>query len=265
VLLMMGRFAEALSDLDRATAMKGTPHEVVAAYGLEPRATALAWNSWIHWFHGNAAAARESSARAIALARESDNPLTLAFCLGVAGASLHSLLGEPEESLRLADEVDVLASEHGLAFYSAGVQLYRGHAHLLQGFYARSIEEIEAGLARWRAAGTVAYRGFFLSLVAVAHHHLGRAAEAMRYAEEAIQHVETTGERLFESEIRRHFALLLEAAGDSKRAKAELGRAIKVARQQGASVFLQRAIASLAASRQRRIRSRSRASGTAEA
>ena len=89
-------------------------------------------------------------------------------------------------------------------------------------------------------------RPFFLSLAGLAHHHLGHASEALRSAEAAIAHAERTGERMFESEIRRHYALLLVAAGDAKRAKAELRRAIEVARQQGASVFLHRASMSLA-------------------
>jgi predicted ATPase len=139
-----------------------------------------------------------------------------------------------------------LVSEHGLAFYSAGVQLYRGYAHFQQGQHGRSIAEIEAGLAGWSTSGTRAYRGFYLSLAGLAHHHLGHASEALRAAQVAIQHVEETGERWFESKIRREYALLLGAAGDSRRARAELRRAIKVAREQGASLLLQHAITSLA-------------------
>ncbi len=259
VLLMMGRLTDALADLNRATAMKGTPHELVAAYGLEPRATALAWSSWIHYFQEDPAAARECGARAINLARESEHPLTVAFCLGVAGASLHSLLAEPEQSLRVSEELEALACEHGLPFYSAGVQLYRGYAHLLQGLYGRTVEEVEAGLAGWITAGTYAYRAFFLSVAALAHHHLGHAFEALRSAEAAVEHVEKTGERMFESEIRRHYALLLDASGDSKRAKAQLRRAIEVASQQGASVFLQRAMTSLAELEARTASARKRA------
>lgn len=243
--LMMGRLSKALLDLDRAAVMTGTPHELVAACGLEPRATALAWSSWIHYFQGNPSTARECSARAIALARASDNPLTLAFCLGVGGALLQSLLGDPEQSLCFSQEVEAVARQHGLAFYSAGGQLYRGYAHFLQGLYGRSLEEIEAGLAAWKMTGTRAYQPFFLSVAGLAHYHLDHASEALRSAEAAIEQVERTGERMFESEIRRHYALLLQDAGDSKRARSELCRAIKVARQQGASVFLQRAITAL--------------------
>jgi DNA-binding winged helix-turn-helix (wHTH) protein len=137
--LLVGRFTGALADPGRGTALKGTPRELAVLYGVEPRATALLWSSWGHWFRAETTAARECCARSIALARESGHPFSLAQSLGVGGALLHSFLEEPEETLRLTDEVEAIAARHGFPFYSAAVHIYRGSAHLQQGLYRRSV------------------------------------------------------------------------------------------------------------------------------
>jgi tetratricopeptide (TPR) repeat protein len=90
-----------------------------------------------------------------------------------------------------------------------------------------------------------AYHSYFLALIARAHHHLGNAAEAADYIRQALDHVAAYGETMWEPEIRRIHAFILRAAGSVREAKTELGRAIKVARQQGSITLLQRAATSL--------------------
>jgi DNA-binding winged helix-turn-helix (wHTH) protein/tetratricopeptide (TPR) repeat protein len=243
--VMRGRFAAALADLGRTLEMKGDPGELAATYGCEPRATALAWCSWAHWFRSDFAAARDCAARSVALARESGHAMTLAFALGVAGASLHNCLGEPDEALRDAAEVETLASKHDLAFYKVGVQLYRGFAHVQQGRDQIGLEELGAGLAGWSAGGTYAYRGYHLALAALAHRRLGHVPQALETARQALEHVATSGETMFEPEIRHLHALILHAAGSTPEARAELRRAIQVARRQNSLTLLQRALETL--------------------
>jgi predicted ATPase len=80
----------------------------------------------------------------------------------------------------------------------------------------------------------------------MAHTRLGQPDVGLGLLNEALQIVETTGERFFEAELYRLRGLALLGAGKTSEAEAELRRALMVAQQQQARWWELRAAVGLA-------------------
>ena len=166
-LFFLGRFAEAIAQLDRALAL----HDPVAhadhrhEYGSDPAVLALCNRGWIRWFAGELDAALADCRAAVARARRLEHPHSIAFSLSLQ-ASVHQGRREAAAALTTAQEVGSLARENAFPYWTTWGQAIEGWATAQLGEPAKGVETIEAGLAACRATGAELMVPYFAALLA---------------------------------------------------------------------------------------------------
>ena len=124
---------------------------------------------------------------------------------------------------------------------------FRAWPLVMQGQRSEGIAQMRQGLAAWRAIGAEFIRPYCLALLAEAHAQSGQAEEGLAVVAEALEAVETTGERFYEAELHRlRGALLLPSPTQRAAAEACFHQALHIARRQGAKSLELRAAMSLA-------------------
>jgi tetratricopeptide (TPR) repeat protein len=179
-------------------------------------------------------------------ARRLSHRPALAYALACAWWTGSLVRLEPGSLLQYADEVLVLATEHGLGFFRAMALLWRGSCLAALGRAEEGIGLLTAGVADWDALGYMVFRSWALTLLGDAcrmaeqgNAALGHLAEAQRLAEE-------TEDRWYQTETLRLTGEVLLATGDPAAAQASYHKAISVAQQQSAKLWELRAATSLA-------------------
>lgn len=220
-------------------------------YGIDPKIVGESRLSWITRIMGDAERAREMMEEADQLARMVRHPLSLG-CALVTAAVIHEIEGEPEKALALADEIVTLSAEHGLAVTLAWGKIERGYARVKLGETEAGILEMTESLAILRAIGSEMGRSGFLVHLADGLKDAGRHAEALEVIEQAIEFIESTGERYYEADLYRLRGELLwehsrQAPSEDAAREAEesLVRALEIAQSRGARMFSTSAAASL--------------------
>ena len=118
----------------------------------------------------------------------------------------------------------------------------------MQGEADGGLAQMRQGFSAWRATGAALGQSWFLCMCAEACGHAGQIEEGLHAVEEALVHVDRTGERLWEAELHRLKGELLSQLKAVPRAEAEacFQQALAVARGQGARWWELRAAMSLA-------------------
>jgi predicted ATPase len=111
---------------------------------------------------------------------------------------------------------------------------------------AEGISLLRSGLAAYRATGAEVSVPYYIALLAKACAIAGRDEEAAPLLDDALQTVETTGERWFAAELHRHKGQLLLRQGHSKAAERLYCEALSIAKEQVAKLWELRAAMSLA-------------------
>jgi predicted ATPase len=106
--------------------------------------------------------------------------------------------------------------------------------------------ELRSGSAACRATAAEFWMPHFIALLAAACEIAGEIEEGLTLLHEALQIVETTGERWLEAELNRHKGQLLLRQGHSEAAEKLYRKALSIALEQGAKLWELRAAASLA-------------------
>src|SRR5262249_36352195 len=129
--------------------------------------------------------------------------------------------------------------------YSA---ILHGWALAHQGQAKEGIEQMHQGLRAFRATAVESNRAYFLALLAETYRTTGEPHAGLMVLTEALTHVDTTGERWYESEIYRLKGELLLQQNAAKQVEAEhcFQQAITVAQNQQAKSLELRAATSLA-------------------
>jgi predicted ATPase len=188
---------------------------------------------------------------AIALAQRLGHPFNLAVAY-YAAAQPYQLLRDAAEAGRHAEAALALAREHGFALISGWATAVRGWAIASDGAGVDGIAEIRDGLAMARAIGIESNESFMLTLLAEACLMSERVEEGLASVAQGLAMVARTGERFQEAELWRvRGELLLLQKSGSGAAEESLGRAVEIARQQGARWLELRAIVRLTRLRQR--------------
>ena len=106
-----------------------------------------------------------------------------------------------------------------------------------------ALAQLRADLAACDDAGVRMWRPFRLALLADACFEARRWEEAVAAADEGLAQCDVTGERVCEADLHRLRGSALAAAGrhGSDTAETSIRRAISVAEEQGATLFLRRA------------------------
>jgi predicted ATPase len=159
-----------------------------------------------------------------------------------------------------AEAVLTLATEQGFPYLIAAGAILRGWALAAQRQVEEGISQMQQGLAAYGATGAELCRPFWLAMLAEAYGQVGRAEEGLYALDEALAHVDKTGERFWEAEIHQLQGELLLIQGTGKgsartatlelsimaEAETRFVRALDIARRQQAKTLELRAAMSLA-------------------
>jgi predicted ATPase len=187
------------------------------------------------------------SQEALTLAQQMAHPFSLGYALSAA-ALFHQFRREMPAAQEYAESAISLATEQGFPHWMAVGTILHSWALAQQGQAQEGIEQIHQGLIAWRATGAEQARPYFLALLAEAHGITGKPEAGLTVLTEALAHVDTTGERWYESELYRlKGELLLQQNADNQ---AEAGtcfhHALSTARAQQAKSWELRVATSLA-------------------
>jgi predicted ATPase len=201
----------------------------------------------IFWLRGYPEAARRHADQAVALGHETGHSPSVKFALGQS-ANVHQIAGEVAKALETAEAAKSLAEKDGVPVFESWARVTMGWALAQLGEAEQGVAQIRQGLAMASATGAKLWHTYNLAQLADACGKAGRLEEGLRAIAEALDLVQQHGERWWEAEILRlHGELLLKQnPSDLAAGQAWLGRAIEVARQQGAKSLELRATMSLA-------------------
>ena len=176
-------------------------------------------------------------------AREVSHAFTLARALYYA-AVLHRNRREGAAARERAEAALALVTEQGFGHYAGAVTFERGCALAAQGQYEEGLAQMYQGLADTRGQVGESMR---LAQLAAAYGASAQVEEGLRLLDEALAHVDHTGERFYAAEVYRLKGelLLRQAVPDTPQAEACFHQALDVACQQQAKSWELRAAISL--------------------
>jgi len=204
------------------------------------------------WLLGFPEQAVDRVERAVALARELAQPVSLCFAL-FASSSICCLRGETTAASNSNDAMFHLADEQGFQFWLAYGIAVRGTVLIAGGQADDGIARLREGLDSLRACGFEATRTMHLADLAEGYGMVGRVDEGFAALAEAMALVESTGVCNWEAELYRLKGELTwkrpEAGANSRiaqEAESYFRKAIEIARLQSAKSWELRATTSLA-------------------
>jgi DNA-binding SARP family transcriptional activator/predicted ATPase len=245
-----GEFAAALRQLEEAYGFYDPEqHRSLAVFmGQDPGASAHSWTALSQWFLGYPDRALGHSREALTLAKASEHPFSLCFAHIIAGLMFHLLRREYGAARQHLAVVQALAAEEGFPLFQAGASTLGGWLLVEEGQVETGMSQMREGLVAWRATGTESNTAFYLGLQAEACGRAGEVAEGLQLLAQALEIVDRSGERFYETELHRLQGQLLAQGGtaDESDVAACYERALEVARRQQARSLELRATMSLA-------------------
>jgi predicted ATPase len=222
-------------------------HTSAFLYGQDAGVVCHSRAAWTLWYLGYADQALARSQEAATLAQQSIHPFSLGYALTTT-AILHQFRREPRAAQECAEATMSLAKEQGFPQWMASGAILHGWALAHQGQAQEGIEQLHQGLTALRATGAALARPHLLALLAEAHGIMGQPEAGLTVLAEALIHVDTTGERWYESECYRlKGALLLQQSSDNQTESEDcFHHALDIARSQQAKSFELRTATSLA-------------------
>jgi tetratricopeptide (TPR) repeat protein len=211
--------------------------------GYDPTMAARVFGAHALWYIGYADLALKQCEEAIAFARALDHPPTSAMIAQVA--MHHGLRGEPDQARRRAEDALELARAHDFKFWHGHASISHGWAVALQGD-ADGIEELQRGIAAYRATGAELEMPIWSSLLAEALLTHDRTEEALVELDGAIARARACGVRVHLSEMERLRGEALARTGRRDDARSAVQRALEIACAQGAKSLEARCRASVA-------------------
>jgi predicted ATPase len=184
--------------------------------------------------------------RSLAVANSLNDPFSLALTHYFASAAAQ-IVGDVTLATRYAEAGLQIATEHDLALpraWSAGVL---GWCVAEAGDAERGTKLLTEAIAALEAMHSHHFQCYLLGLLGQTHMAAGRHADAMKAVEDGIALAGTSRERYYNAELHRLRGELLARPprDDPRKAEAAFRTAIEIARQQGATRFEQKAMASL--------------------
>jgi predicted ATPase len=207
----------------------------------------LAGLSWALLVLGYPEQALARSREGLTYARELAHRNTVGYAL-LYGCILCQLCRQWQDARERADALTSLATEEGFPHFLGAATIVRASAATEERLTEAEVEQLQQGLATWRATGAEFLVPYFLALLAKAHAKAGRSAAALDLLTEALARVEETKERWHEAELHRLRGelLLMLPTPDHAEAEASLRRALAVAVEREAKLWELRAAMSLA-------------------
>ena len=205
------------------------------------------WGAIVFWLRGYPAAARRHAEQAVSLANQVGHLPSIMFAL-VHRAQVHQLEGKVASALETAEAAMSIAENEGFPLFLSWAAIMKGWALAQLGQAEEGVIQIRDGLALAATTGAEMWRPYNLAQLAEACGKASRIDEGLAAVAEALNVIESYGERWWEADIYRlRGELLLRKNGpDTAKAQASIERAIEVARRQRAKSLELRATTSLA-------------------
>jgi predicted ATPase len=102
------------------------------------------------------------------------------------------------------------------------------------------ISLLRCGSINYRATGAEQWMPHYAALLASAYEIAGKIEESLILLDDALQIVEKTGQRWFAAELNRHKGQLMLRQGHSEAAEELYRKALNIAEEQGAKLWLAR-------------------------
>jgi len=242
----LGRLAEARRHYEAVAALHDPRRERAAtlAYGQDVGIGPLGYLGWTQTLMGDCDRGAATAAHAVALARDSGHPFTIAHALNVAGL-VRCDRREPAMVAEYGEEMLAVARDNGFTFLVALALMLVGWARFALGACAEGLALMREGEDRYRGAhqrvGLRARAQLAEALAAT-----GEARQALEVADAALAHARATRDGIYRSEVLRvKGETLIASAGEEAAGLACLEEALAVAGAQGASLLALRAATSL--------------------
>jgi class 3 adenylate cyclase/predicted ATPase len=234
----LGELISALQHLEKGIAIYNFQRHRSPAflhYVADPGVVCLSHIAWILWFLGYPDQALKRSYEALTLAQKLSHPFSLVYALYCVTSIYHYCrdVGTTQER---AEEVIILANEHGFPFWSAAGSLYRGWALAEQGRREEGIAHMNQSLKAYRSMGAEMLQPLFLALLAEAYGKVRQVEKGLTLLIEALTMAHRNGERFYEAELYRLKGELLLALSTENQAEAEtcFHRALNITRSKSA-------------------------------
>ncbi len=235
-LFCSGQLTDGARHLSVALALYERSHaqEYVRTQGAHPWVVGFVNTALLDWFAGYPERAIEHSTEALALARELQHPLPMAYALCMS-AAVHSLRDEPDAVLALANEAIELTAKHGMPYWTSWGSILKGWALVRLGWHTAGLTTIQEGLAAYRATGAKLFEASSLALLADSYAAAGDMEQALETIEVALRNPLVAEGYFYTPELHRLHGELLRAAGrDLVPARRSTQKAIDLAHAQGA-------------------------------
>lgn len=205
----IGDFVEALSRLQQGLLFYNPDNHRAhtTLSGQDLGVSSLSRMSHVLWFLGYPEQALAKSRESLSLARELSHFHSLAYALDFA-AALNLLHQDEQVASQYAEEARHLATEHEFPIWATMGQILGGGALVHQGMTEQGIQQMENGIATWRAIGAQITMPYFLSLLAGAYGKNGNPEKGLRLLGEALELTNNTEERWWEAELYRLYGEL---------------------------------------------------------
>jgi predicted ATPase len=247
-LMLVGRFASSQSHLEDGIALYDPiSHRSLGrqAGSGDPRVNLQAYLAIVLFCLGFADQALAQSSAAIVEARRLGHPASLTLSLSLGTLPL-SLVGDDVALDERADQLVGVATEQGFPVWRAMGTIHRGWVMVKNDNVTRGISLLRSGWAAYRATGTDMWTPYNTALLAKACEIAGQIEEALTLLDDALQIVESTGQRWFAAELNRHKGRLLLEQGRAEAAEQLYREALSIAQEQEAKGWELRAATSLA-------------------
>jgi predicted ATPase/DNA-binding winged helix-turn-helix (wHTH) protein len=255
VLVILGRYAEALKHLDEATALYPTHHDhrFSVLVGRDCKVACECFAGRALWALGDPERAAQKTSDALKLARDLGHPQTLVVAQ-IFAAQLHQLRGEASLAYERAKEAVELANEYGLELWAAWGMTVLGWAEAELGNLEGGIATMKRALVAYEATGAKFWSSYYLQLLADQLGKAGQVEEALATITKALKYAEESGEGYSLAELHRVKGELIIKAGDEPKpknapalsqARACFAEALRVAKQQQARTWELRAKTSM--------------------
>ena len=218
-LVEQGKCAEALEHFNQASSLyaahRNHPYTLAIAHDCKVVCECFAARAL--WALGDPDAALHRMQGALAFARELSHPASWIFAAHFA-VQLHQLRGEPLLARERASEVVKIADEYGLDLWQAFGNIDMGWAEAELGNRRIGLDQMQRGMAAYRASGARLWCPHFLGLYAEQLGKDGRAEEAMAAIAQALTLAEETAERYAITELHRIKSELMVQTAERTRA-----------------------------------------------
>jgi predicted ATPase len=248
-LYFTGRIGDSCGHIRRAISLYDPDRHSFGSRGFTEDPGIGSWceAGWHLWFGGFPEQAVTAARRGIALARDCQQPYSLAFAL-TWGAGTAAFRREIDEARRLASNAAAFSDEQGFPMLAGLSRIVEAWAAGLEGRDPAAIDRFLSAMVEASAGGQQGGAPQLLCWLAELQLAAGRATDAAGSLDGALALSGQSGESYFDAELHRlrgERFLGMPEDGDAE-AQQEFQRALEIARLQEARSFELRAATSLA-------------------